>query len=238
MADDFFPANLTYYRIAAGLSLTDLAKRSGVDQTLIGRYERGKAFPGRANRDALCAALGVSFAQLVAGPPPEIWPAGAAPPPAVRRTPPPARIFPRDARVVRIGAFVGANPARGADWLDREAAEGQATFIAIGDCLAPDIEENDILLVDLHPQHLRPGQFVVVIVHNEWHLKQVIQRTDTTTYLSSKRGELVLPEEGAELVGVVVRITQDKPSSASRMNSPKTATRPVWMPVATGAEDD
>jgi len=103
MADDFFPANLTYYRIAAGLSLTDLERRSGISQTLLGRYERGQTFPGRRNRELLCTALDVTFAQLMAGPPPEIWPPGAQPPAAVIRTPPPppARIFPRDARVVR-----------------------------------------------------------------------------------------------------------------------------------------
>ena len=241
MADESFPANLTYYRIAAGLTLTELEKRSGVDQTLIGRYERGKAFPGRANRDALCAALGVTMAQLMGGPPPQIWPPGAPPPAAVVQTAPP--LFPRDARVLRYLGRAGAAPEGGETWLEREAADGEGILVAIGDCLAPAIEENDVLFI-VRDRPVRVGDFVAVAVHGELHLKQVVQRTNTTLYLNSRRGELMLPEEGAELLGVIVRITNDKPSPSVSMNSPKAPGKPHLLPmpapwsVESGSDDD
>lgn len=274
---EYFGPNLTYYRVAAGMTMGELARRTKIDPANIGRYERGEIVNVRqVTIQKLCAALGITYAQLVTGPPPELLPPGTPPPRPDRElepTPddrlarieamvrdifdradratgaigagaadPTPRLFPRDARVVRFWGRAAADPSAGETWVEREASADEAVLIAIGDCLAPDIEEDDVLFVRRNRQP-QVGEYVVVAVHGELHLKQVWQRTDSTLYLSSKRGELVLPDEGAELLGVIVRITQDKPRREADLSNPghRESKKPRLVkplpPAVAGGED-
>lgn len=261
--------NLTYYRLKAGLSMSDLARVSGVVLANIVRYEHGTVRePKRETLEKLAAALGVPAATLVDEPPPELFP--PATPPIARavegwptaatderlarieraiadltelagrqgRSAPAGRLFPRDARVVRLLGRAGADPSGGETWLELQAADDQAVMFAIGDCLAPAIEDGDWLLVDLE-RTPKLYEYVVVAVHGEIHLKQVIDRSATGLALTSKRGDLMLPEEGAELLGVVVKIGKEKPPQSMNLSkSSGRAARPSRRRPNGAAEAD
>lgn len=66
-----FPARLRELREAAGLSQTDLAKRSGVPQATIGAYEVGRNAPTWGSVVKLAHALGVPTDAFRAAPLPE-----------------------------------------------------------------------------------------------------------------------------------------------------------------------
>ena len=57
---DGFPAKLTAVRTAAGLSIPDLARASGVSDDAIRLYEAGTRGPSWENVQKLAAALGVT----------------------------------------------------------------------------------------------------------------------------------------------------------------------------------
>ncbi len=52
-------------RIAKGWSQSDLARRSGFDESYIGVVERGQANPSLSTLDAVAEALGVEAYQLL-----------------------------------------------------------------------------------------------------------------------------------------------------------------------------
>ena len=55
-----FSETLRYYRESAGLTQYQLADKAGINQTLITRYETGKAMPRKKAIEKLAAALDVS----------------------------------------------------------------------------------------------------------------------------------------------------------------------------------
>lgn len=243
MESDHFAANLTYYRVIAGLKVSELARRSGIHQSMISRYETGEVFPRRPHLTSLCGALGVTLAQLVGTPPPEVFPPGT--PPQVRPRPTPAqppaparRLFPRDGRILRL-VRAGANPSGGESWLADEASTERYTIQVIGDCLSPEVQEGDLLVLDLD-RVPRIGDIVAVVVHGELHVKKVMDRTGAGLYLTSKRGDLTLPDEGAELLGVSIDHTRRLPPPTVSLGNPgpTNLTRARVAPVATGTEDD
>lgn len=237
-----FGPNLTYYRLAAGMTMSELARATGISQANIGRYERGEVItPGQRKLQALCRALGVTYEQLMVQAPPEVFPPGTVPtartvaPPS----PPPTRergLFPRDGRILRL-LRAGANPSGGESWLAAEASTERYTVQVIGDCLAPEVQDGDILVLDLD-RTPRIGDVVALVVHGELHIKKVMDRTGTGLYLTSKRGDLTLPDEGAELIGVSIEQTRPLPSPTVSMNRPKPETMPPPFGIRTGADDD
>jgi DNA-binding XRE family transcriptional regulator len=54
-------AKLLQHRLSAGMTQSDLAKASGVDQADISRIERGQGNPTAQTLDALAAPLGVAL---------------------------------------------------------------------------------------------------------------------------------------------------------------------------------
>jgi transcriptional regulator with XRE-family HTH domain len=242
MSAGYFGQNLTYHRVAAGLTMSQLARQSHMSLAAIGRYERGQVVnPRQSQVQAICAVLGVTFEQLISQPPPEIFPPGT--PPLARSPlppPPPRGLFPRDGRILRFLGQAGANPAGGESWLAQEASTERYIVQAIGDCLEPHVHENDLLVLDVHRQP-KIGEVVVVNVHGELHVKMVMDRTGSGLYLTSKRGELTLPEEGAELIGVIIDITRSVPPLATGMGNPGKP-RLVPMPepwsAESGSDDD
>lgn len=173
---------------------------------------------------ALCEALGVTYDQLMNQPPPEVLPPGTPPQARSVDTPPQSRqrpsraLFPRDGRILRFlrGA---ADPDSGEAWLASEAATDQFSVRAIGDCLAPHVQDRDVLVLDLD-RAPRVGDVVVVAVHGELHIKMVMQTASARLYLTSTRGELTLPEEGVELLGVVSEITRRVAPMGADMSNP------------------
>ena len=234
----YFASNLTYYRVAAGLSMAGLMRASGVSQANIGRYERGETQePEYATLEKLGAALGVTVDQLVKEPPPEVLPPGTPPqarsvtpvepaPPLPTPTPPPRGLFPRDGRILRFLQQAGASPEGGETWLAQEASVERYVVQAIGNCLEPHVYENDLLVLDVD-RAPTIGDIVVVNAHGELHVKVVMDRTGSGLYLTSKRGDLSLPEEGAELIGVVIDVTRPVPKLAMGLG---TAWPPGWRP--------
>ena len=59
-------AHLKQRRLASGLSLADLAERSGVSRAMISKVERSAASPTAALLGRLCNGLGVTLSSLIA----------------------------------------------------------------------------------------------------------------------------------------------------------------------------
>jgi len=59
-------AHLKQRRLASGLSLADLAERSGVSRAMISKVERSAASPTAALLGRLCNGLGVTLSALIA----------------------------------------------------------------------------------------------------------------------------------------------------------------------------
>lgn len=62
---DTFPARLIALRQSRGLSVYALSQRSGLDQTALGRYERGEREPQACAIVTLADALGCTAGQLL-----------------------------------------------------------------------------------------------------------------------------------------------------------------------------
>jgi transcriptional regulator with XRE-family HTH domain len=232
-----FAVNLKRYREDAGLNRQQLARLIGVDPGLITRYEQGKVKnPGAERLAALAGVLGVGVRELIeldAPPPAPRPPTGESIDDRIRRLelivgqptatahegPTAVPLFPRDARVVRHFGRASADPTSGAARLEASASADEFTLIAVGDCLAPEIEDGDYLLLHLD-RRPNPGQVVAVDVHGELHLKRVIQRSPGTLFLTSRRGDLRLPEEGVEVLGVVEKIARIRPSNWADLVDP------------------
>jgi hypothetical protein len=60
----------------------------------------------------------------------------------------------------------------------------------------------------------------VLDVRGELHLRMVVQMTSARLYLTSKRGELVVPEAGVTLLGVVIDHARSLPSPAMDVGNP------------------
>lgn len=60
-------ASVRVLRIAAGLTLDDLAGRSGVSRAMLSRIERGESSPTAQLLNRVCGGLGVTLAALFAG---------------------------------------------------------------------------------------------------------------------------------------------------------------------------
>jgi transcriptional regulator with XRE-family HTH domain len=58
--DNFFAINLTTARIRRGLSADELARKVGVDKSMVRRWEKGKNQPRSANLRELCRTLDVT----------------------------------------------------------------------------------------------------------------------------------------------------------------------------------
>jgi len=69
---------ITELRTVQGISLTNLAKRSGIAQSSLSYIESGKAQPTVETAYKICAALGITLAEFFSDQPPEL-------PPEVRR---------------------------------------------------------------------------------------------------------------------------------------------------------
>jgi transcriptional regulator with XRE-family HTH domain len=219
-----FGRNLARRRAELGLSLEQLAARAGVPINNIRSYEEGKnQYPTALTAGHLARALETSVELLLGMPP-------ATPEPAP--LPPSDRdrldrlerlvdeeLFPRDARILRFLGRAGANPAGGESLLERHAATDQFVLEAIGDCLEPEVEEGDLLVLDINGQ-AAVGRIVALVVNGELHLKRVMQRTTGHLYLWSRRGELTTPEEGVEVLGVIVAIKGAKPIPRVEVTNP------------------
>src|SRR3954447_14798215 len=69
MTDELSPAlasSVQAARAARGLSVGELAERSGVSRAMIGKIERGEAQPTAALLGRLSAALGMTLSELIA----------------------------------------------------------------------------------------------------------------------------------------------------------------------------
>jgi transcriptional regulator with XRE-family HTH domain len=75
-----FGVRLTQFRERAGLSVTQLAKHSGIDYMQISRYETGRTLPSLDSAIRLATVFRVSLDELVTGTEPPAPPAPAAPP--------------------------------------------------------------------------------------------------------------------------------------------------------------
>jgi transcriptional regulator with XRE-family HTH domain len=64
--DQRIAAHLKQRRLASGLSLADLAERSGVSRAMISKVERSAASPTAALLGRLCNGLGVTLSSLIA----------------------------------------------------------------------------------------------------------------------------------------------------------------------------
>jgi transcriptional regulator with XRE-family HTH domain len=64
--DQRIAAHLKQRRLAGGLSLADLAERSGVSRAMISKVERSAASPTAALLGRLCNGLGVTLSSLIA----------------------------------------------------------------------------------------------------------------------------------------------------------------------------
>ena len=60
---------LLAFRLAANWSRTELARRAGISQNLVGYYERGRNFPSPTARVKLAEALAISYETLVGNAP-------------------------------------------------------------------------------------------------------------------------------------------------------------------------
>jgi transcriptional regulator with XRE-family HTH domain len=60
-------ARVTAFRLAAGLSMAELAERSGTHRPIVGRVERGVHLPDWWTLAELARGLGVSMGELLAG---------------------------------------------------------------------------------------------------------------------------------------------------------------------------
>ena len=66
---DAFRKNLLAYRLAANISQTELAERSGVPLSTIARYENGERKPGIDQVERLAKGLNIPFYLLLERPP-------------------------------------------------------------------------------------------------------------------------------------------------------------------------
>lgn len=65
-ADDALARRLEVLRQAKGLSLEDVAQRSGVSRATLSRIERGETSPTAHNLGRLCSVYGITLSQLLA----------------------------------------------------------------------------------------------------------------------------------------------------------------------------
>lgn len=61
----FRPKRLTFWRVYNGLSMSELARKSGVDLATISRTERGVSIPRPATIKRLAKTLDIPFTELV-----------------------------------------------------------------------------------------------------------------------------------------------------------------------------
>lgn len=172
-----------------GLKQEAFAGLMGVRQGTVSRWANGGDIKiGYIHR--MAEVLGVSVAEIAAA-------AAGEPPPRQRE---------RVRRVPVIG-LAAADPAGGADLDDQ--AEGRLYILIVdGDCLAPRIEPGDALLMDREGS-ARVGDIVEVRVGSERHVKELIERNGEWI-LMSKRGRLVLPPDGVNVEGVMVKVLTEK----------------------------
>jgi transcriptional regulator with XRE-family HTH domain len=94
MGADWFPGRLRELREAAGLSREELAKKAGVSEPGLIKWEQGEREPGWSNVLALAQALGVTC-EAFTQPPAEREPPGRGRPKKEKEEEPPEKKRPR-----------------------------------------------------------------------------------------------------------------------------------------------
>lgn len=201
------------------MTQAELARASGVSPATINRYLKGgRPRPSLFHLHALAGTLGVSVDDLS-----RPGSTGGAPGPSstsdveerltrleravgiVAIDEVTARVPPQhDAERLRVAGVGGASPEGGETLPDGSEGESDLfTLVVGGDCLAPFVEPDDVLIMSASK---RPqiGDVVSVIIHGERHIKVVMQRNGVL-HLESRRGDLKIPSEGARLEGVMIR---------------------------------
>jgi hypothetical protein len=141
----------------------------------------------------MAEVLGVSIEEIVA--------AAAGEP-----VPPPGRVMERVTRF-DVHGVAAAYPPRGAE-LDDHASRRLYILLVEGDCLTPQIDSGDFVLMD---REGRPavGKVVDLLVGSERHIKKLVQQ-DGDWVFTSKLGTLTLPPDGFEVEGVMVKVLTAK----------------------------
>lgn len=191
-------------RVHGNMTQADLSRRIDVTQSMVSRWLRDEAMPEPENCRALARVFGTTEAAVLfyAGhlqTQPDVPPV-TDPLDDITRAVERLRTLPiHDARRLAFGGIGSAAPGHGSD-LD-EPDPDIIVLLVEGDCLAPDVVPGDVLLMSRSRRPV-PGDVVSVHVNGERHIKRVVKRNGTML-LTSKRGDLILPTEGAEIEGVM-----------------------------------
>lgn len=227
--------NLRRLRRAERLTQIELGKLASVDDSYISKLETERVKdPSYEYLDRLARALRVSVTELlgVGG----AYNVGSETDPSISSPEPApetdalqqiaqkidrlerlivheaAQAFRHDVSEPQEHMVAAAQPAMGTEiggfdtWPRR-----QFTVTVEGDCLEPEIMPGDLLVCD-RDRPPAPGDVVVVEVNGERHMKRVVRRNGQL-HLTSKRGPLALPSDGASVLGVMIEVYERKRTS-------------------------
>lgn len=196
----------------------DLARRIGVAQSAISRWKRGESMPEPSNCRELARVFGVPEAEVLrrAGhltgsgtlyeqqPEPSLEELLAT---ALRK----AREQPEYVSIPITGeGHAGRKGVSNDDvvtaplkFLKKLPANQQALYV-VGDCLAPKIEEGDVVIVDPDiPWEV--GKTIAIRLRGGVEVKRILRKNGRLV-LSSNYGEPTIDDHDARVVGVVIMI--------------------------------
>jgi transcriptional regulator with XRE-family HTH domain len=175
-----------------GLKQTVFADLMGVAQATVSRWATGGDLKA-SHVHRMAEVLGVTIEEVVAA---------AAGEPA----PPPGRMLERVTRY-DVHGVAAAYPPRGAD-LDDHASGRRYILFVEGECLTPEIESGDAVLMD---REGRPavGKVVEIRVGSERHVKTLVHQNGDWVF-TSKLGTLTLPPDEFVVEGVMVEVLTPK----------------------------
>lgn len=213
MSNEELGERLRRFRLARGLSVRELARRSGINHATISLAERRKRWVGKppsiVDVRNLAQALEVTVDQLLGD----------------DNTPLPRRLLTDEELLDKIGAgyvedipliddvVVSAGPGSGVpqdidDTLPRRAKRRQfkhlRTLVVAGHCLEPDLRPGDFVVID-RDRAPTPGKLVVAVRDEEEALIKRLVDRDGTWYLTTNDGHSDIPvDEHIRILGPVV----------------------------------
>jgi phage repressor protein C with HTH and peptisase S24 domain len=163
-------------------SIADLARAVGVSDNAIYKWVAGRGLPSTISLVNLAKAAGVSVEWLATGKgaaakiKPETRPAESA-----EFVSPPRDAIRAGGKIIiqnpQIVDFLKFRP----DWLQRTVgvdAKSLALIEAVGDSMAPTVDENDLVLVDLRQSRFKSDGVYVLCSGNDLSIKRIQRQPD------------------------------------------------------------